>query len=456
MYLKTNLDIYCTSWRKKSSIILFLIGLFSITQIKMPGFALCISEFPIYIIAPFLFIKNYWLLKQHGMMYIIGLGICVSIMCVVSGLYNQTHPFFILKGLSSTYPLFAFPVVLHHLLWRNFKGLRWLLLGVACSSVLSTFVFQTSTEINMLASGATGSDAVEAIMSGPIFWIGRLQNFITLPIYGWYLTTPILYSTLAPLGFALFAMLTTISGRSTAMGAIGGAFIAILCGKSRTKIKRFTNNFFVILIISIIGIIGLNGVYRFMALGGYLGEKAQEKYLAQSKGSSSVLKLLMGGRAEFFVGAIASLDKPFIGHGPWAIDDGGYYDNFLSEYGDIADYEKHMERKNYQYRTIGVKYGYIPAHSHVISFWLWFGVVGLYYWVYIIYSIIRYLHKEIISVPQWIGFLAVGAPTTLWALFFSGFGYRIYTMPYIVALLIAHNVSKGKIPITDIDAGQLK
>ena len=441
--------------RKVSSWLLFFIGLFSITQIKFPGFSLCISEFPIYIVAPFIFAKDYHLLKRHGMLFIVWLGVLVSVACVVSGIYNGTYSYFIFKGLSSTYPLFAFPVVLHRLLWNNFSGLRWLLLGIALSSVISTFIFQTSVETHVYAAGATGGDVAKAIMNGPIFWIGRLARFVDLPIQGWYLSTPIAYSVFAPIGMAAFAMLTSESGRSAALGALGGAFIAILCGKKERSFMRFSKNFYLILLISIVGILALNRGYHFVAMNGWLGDKALEKYEKQSKGSKSALRLLMGGRGEFFIGVMAALDKPIIGHGPWAIDNGGYVDEFMSKYGDEEDSEKHFKSRAHQYKTVGTIYGYIPSHSHVGSFWLWFGVVGLFYWLYVIYALFRYLHRELVAVPQWVGFLAVGAPLFLWHVFFSGFGIRIFTMPYVVLLFMAHNVYKKRIPIPMIESEQI-
>ena len=447
----TNFDYIPNVMSRKQRVfsnrMLFLIGLFSVTQLRLPGFALCISEFPIYLVAPFLFFRNYHLLKRHGMLFIIWFGIAVSVACVISGLYNHTYPFLIFKGLSSTYPLFAFPVVLHHFLWRNFNGLRWLLLGFSISFVISTFAFQTSVEVHMLAGGMTGSEATEAIIKGPIFWIGRLQNFVMLPIYGWYLNTPLLYSILGPVGMAMFSMLTSTSGRAAALGALGGAFIAMLCGKTPNTLRRFGRNFFFIFIVALAGLLILNKVYHLAAKSGWLGRQALEKYEKQTKGSTSILRLLMGGRGEAFIAMLAALDKPIMGHGPWAIDDGGYVDEFLSKYGDAEDFEKHAKSRAYQYRTVGVVYGYIPAHSQIFSFWMWFGIVGFAYWLYVLYSIFRYLHKEMTAVPQWVGFLAVGAPAFLWNVFFSGLGIRIFTMPYLVVLIMAHNVYKGRIRV---------
>ena len=60
-----------------------------------------------------------------------------------------------------------------------------------------------------------------------------------------------------------------------------------------------------------------------------------------------------------------------------------------------------------------------------------------------IYAIFRYLHKEMAAAPHWFGVLAMATPSFLWTLFFSGFGYRIIAMPYVVMLFMAHAYYTG-------------
>jgi hypothetical protein len=122
---------------------------------------------------------------------------------------------------------------------------------------------------------------------------------------------------------------------------------------------------------------------------------------------------------------------------------------FLEKYGNAEDYEKALESRRYRERIGGSTIGYIPAHSHIVGFFLWFGVIGLIYWLYVLYAIFRYLHKEMATAPHWFGVLALGAPSFLWTLFFSGFGYRIVTMPYVVLLFMAHSYYTGakRLPI---------
>ena len=73
---------------RQASWLLFLIGLGSLTQIKV-GFSIGISEIFVYLAAPFLFIKNVATLKRDGMMTLLLLGMLVNIMNVVSGIANN-------------------------------------------------------------------------------------------------------------------------------------------------------------------------------------------------------------------------------------------------------------------------------------------------------------------------------------------------------------------------------
>jgi hypothetical protein len=445
-----NDGYYCLNRKeaKRAGWFLFLIGLGSLTQIRI-GFSIGISEIFVYLVAPFLYIKNANILKRDGLMPLLFLGFLVNIMNVVAGYANQIPAYLYFKGFASTYPLLAFPVVLHHLLSKNPTGHRWLFLGVAISNVVNIFMFRTSYELEVYTQGAQGGAAVEAIMSGPIFWIGRLANFIRLPFMGWFWQTPLGYTILAPIGLAAFSMLTSESGRSAALGALGSSFIAIFCVKSRERMRAFGRNIWLIIGIGVVGVFIAHAGYRYAASNGILGEDARDKYEHQTKGEGGILKLLMGGRGEFFIGFLESLNKPWIGHGPWAIDNGEATMYFLEKYGNAEDYEKALESRRYRERIGGSTIGYIPAHSHIVGFFLWFGVIGLIYWLYVLYAIFRYLHKEMAAAPHWFGVLALGAPSFLWTLFFSGFGYRIVTMPYVVLLFMAHSYYIGakRLPI---------
>lgn len=146
---------------------------------------------------------------------------------------------------------------------------------------------------------------------------------------------------------------------------------------------------------------------------------------------------------EAFLPLYAGLHKPWIGHGPHALDLYGYTDEYLFKYGAPEDYEEHMRFMQHYIRMGITPIGRIPAHSHIAGFFLWFGIVGGAYWLYCLYLMIRYFKNDIAAIPQWFGYLAGGAPLMLWNLFFSGLGYRIFTTLYFTAILLAHAVARG-------------
>ena len=306
-------------------------------------------------------------------------------------------------------------------------------------------MFQKAVELNMYAGGVSGEKAVESIMGGPIFWISRLSPFVNLPSTGWYLQTPWAYSILAPLFMAAFSMLTTTSGRAAALSALGMVALCIIGGKRQQKMKKICKHFWWLVAIAVIGIGLANIAYRYAAEHNLLGEKARAKYEGQTKRGKDVLSVLMGGRGESFVGLFACIDNPFIGFGPWALDDKGYYEDFLAKYGAAEDYEVYLKSRMDMARLgISERIRLIPAHSHIVAFWLWYGIFGLVFWVYVIFVLLRYLRQDCYAIPQWFFWVACGIPATLWHIFFSPMGTRTGIPMLIVACLITRQVRRGR------------
>lgn len=424
---------------------LFLLGLFSATQVRLLG-SIGISEIVICLVAPFVFITDYHQLKWDGFLKITWLSILVMAGCVIACITNGTPFTAAMRGFATTYVMFSSIVVGHRLIRRCPMGIKWFYFGVAISVVINIFVFQTATELVIYGGGETGIDAAEGIMRSPIFWISRIQEWLFLPIRGWYLQTPMFYSVLAPLGFAIFAIFTSISGRSAAATTLMMAFFALLGGRKVMHLKILSKNSLVILIMSVLVMMGISSIYKRAATSGILGESAYLKYEGQMKGrdSSSILTLLMAGRSEFFVGAYACLQKPFIGYGPWAVDREGFYEHFVTQYGDAEDIAAFEKNRKWQERVGYRRIGFIPAHSHVISFWLWFGIFGLLFWLYVLFQYMRYFKKDLATVPQWFGPLGIFAAPFLWNFFFSPLGARVPTGIFIVLIMMTRAVRWGR------------
>jgi hypothetical protein len=260
---------------------------------------------------------------------------------------------------------------------------------------------------------------------------------------GWYLQCPTFVSVGVPIFMVGFSMLTSASGRSAALGAIGTVGLILIGGKKRETIRRrLCNKFGLWCCVAIIGVFCMHTLYRVAATKGWLGEDALKKYEQQTQGDTSIMALLLGGRMESFCGLIACVDKPIVGFGPWAMDNGGYVAEFLDKYGtyeDSINYYKAMESNFARGKMLRM----IHCHAYITEFWLWYGMFGLLFWLYVIFVLARYLRQDCWAVPQWFMWIAASIPGYFWGIFFSPWSDRVGGVVFVVACLMARAVRMG-------------
>ena len=432
--------------KSKNWVLPLLMGAFANTQIRIVG-SIGISELIMCIIGPFIFMQDFAQLRKDGFGAWIFFVIFLNVGCVASSLYNNTELGFALRGFAATYSLFACTVCFHRVLRKDIGLFRFVLLGIAISSILNIFAFHQGAE--GAEAEKLGGATVENIASGTLFWIGRLLNWVMLPIYGWYLQTPMWYSVLAPIGVAAYSIVGTGSGRSAALGVIGSVFFVMVGQKSSRRMQYISRHLFSIMIGAVMVVIVLKTGYMALGKHGLLNEKQMARYETQTEGGTKTgaLSLLMHGRVEFFCGAYASFRRPIMGYGPWPIDYDGLYIEFLSKYGGPEDYENAF--KTYEHKTRLGRVSWLPSHSQVIQFWQWFGLPGLLYMLYVLYLKIQYLRKYLHVIPQLYGYIASTTIAGLWHFFFSPYGNRVGAAVGCAVLLLNRAIAEGKVPLPE-------
>lgn len=429
-----------TNMNNKYSFIWLALGLGSQLQVVA---SLSISEILVLLIAPVLFVKTRSDMRRDGIMPFLLISLAQILGCVVSILANHTPTQMALRGLAVVGLLPCVIVVSHWLLRFNPAGFKWYLLGVALSGIICIFVFQKSVEVTMLAGGQAGDRAVDEIVSGPIFWISRLNPFVLLATNGWYLHTPIVLDIAAGLFMTVFAAFTSVSGRSAAVVSLGFVAFLVIGGKRPGTMRKIGKHFCLLAVVAIVSVFCLKEIYSFSAATGLLGEDAQRKYETQTKGDKGLMALLLGGRMGSFCGLLACLDKPIVGWGPWAEDTNGYVESFLQRYGTYEDYVGYINTQAFYAKSGVESRGLIPCHSMFTQFWLWYGAFGLVFVLYSLFVIFRYIKQDCWAVPQWYAWLACASPAVLWSLFFSPFSDRLGFPMFIVACLMARAVRRG-------------
>ena len=421
---------------RNTSFILFILGLFGEIHVRFIG-SISVSELYMFIVAPVIFIVDLSKLRRNGFIPFL---ICVFMAiagCVISSYVNNTRFLDAIRGFAGVYSIFAIPVVLHHYLSVNLSGLKWLILGLAISNLLTIFGFQASVE--MAAAELAGD-----VKDTELYYIRHFGGAFSFWYRGWYMSCP---TTIAAILMTLpiaQMIIFTATGRSAFMIFLVSLFMLLYVHRNVYRMGRLKKKIVWLGCIGIFVIFLCTSIYKYAGSSGLLNEGATRKYEAQSRRGSGPIALIMSGRADFFAGLMACCDRPFVGFGPWAVDDGHYWRRYLQRYGDAEDFDKFQGEQLYrqhmgEFRTL------IPAHSHIVGFWLWYGILALPLWLYVLKKIFEYLHRYMDAIPQWFAVLACGAPGVVWSIFFSPFGGRVQNCLYITCLLIAIAVGKGRI-----------
>ena len=421
---------------KNDAIILFLVGLFSYTQIRL-GAKIGVSELFMCVVAPFVFMRRFSDFRREGIMPLIVLSLLWLFGGIISDLINKVPLFFSIKGIAVPYVTFATLVCLYALLRNNISNFKWLILGFAMSTVLSVFVLQRGVAGDFAAEGHSDM-AIERVIGYKLFWTSMAQEWFTLPIRGWYLNMPMIYSVCVLLGISTFQLYS--GGRAQFASTFFSAIIVCVGKKSAKSMLGVKRHFLIFLILMIMAGMAAKYTYKYAVTHGWLGNVEQNKFEGQTKKGSGVLQMLMAGRVETFVGFMAALDNPILGQGSFAVDSNGYYGKFVSEYGDQDEIQRYV--KNAMFMDAA----FIPAHSHIILYWVWHGVCGLVFWLYVLWLMIVVFARKMHVCPELFGYLAVSLPLAFWDLFFSPFGQRVPDLAIYLLCAMVVNISKRKLP----------
>lgn len=217
-------------------------------------------------------------------------------------------------------------------------------------------------------------------------------------------------------------------------------------GKARARMRMMGRHAFFVFF-TLLGIAFIfKEMYKYAALHDWLSEDARAKYERQTADGGGMMALLMSGRQEFFIAIPAILDRPILGYGVAAEDTGDYVMKYCIKHYD-AERLKRAFALYQRSLAMGVR-RIIPAHSCILGAWLYCGILGLFYWLWYIWLIFKYIRYYAAAIPQWFGFFAMMLPSTMWNIFFSpGNHSRLMNALIMTCLFFAMSVSKGNIKL---------
>ncbi|WP_047549763.1 hypothetical protein [Methylotenera sp. G11] len=182
-------------------------------------------------------------------------------------------------------------------------------------------------------------------------------------------------------------------------------------------------------------------IYQWVAESGYLPEKVAEKYQMGKTKDAGLLGLIAGGRPEILISSQAVIDSPIIGHGSWAEDSKYTY----MRYDAVAKLGLDVDEAYMKYSVESSDL--IPTHSAIMQAWVWAGLLGAVFWLFILRFIMRITFASFTSSYALQPLVIFSGISAIWNLLFSPFGAnaRISWAIVLVVIFIGSTVLKSKI-----------
>ncbi len=169
---------------------------------------------------------------------------------------------------------------------------------------------------------------------------------------------------------------------------------------------------------------GAFSLVQFVTASGFIDEDSQAKNQSQLHGG-----FLLAGRPEIVVSSRAVLEHPLIGWGSWAKD--YKYVEMLSDF--QAQYNLQTDLTDTEEDSQGL----IPAHSHLMGAWIWAGIFGAVFWMYVLRLAFLALLKISAQRSALSLFYVYLLVIFLWDIFFSPFqGTRRATEAFLLVVIV--------------------
>lgn len=409
------------SVEKKKDYFVLLIGLLGGVRMRLMG-TFYLSEIIIYVST--LFIAWYLYRRNPYVKTMIRLGGLWLVGCVVADLVNETAMNDALKG---AFNIIFFLLQLPFVYWAiHDKPSRYLhyIIGCGIMSLPNYFFFGTTNEeleeevlfIDDIWFYYSFVPIATAVLSY-LYYRGRLNKQL---IYGSALVFGI---------FMLFHNSRNIF-LSMSMGVILMYYIDH-CTKGLLKetVKRFRSRIVVLFVGLMAGLYLVDVIYENLAADGTLGDYAYQKYMRQKYSEEG----LASARGETFMGLELISRNPILGYGSYAKDKG---DKFHLEYS--------LKHKTEYIAPAAERY--LPAHSHIVGYWLNHGILGGLFWLYVLWLMWRVIRTgSILMEPRMLLLFVLCYTNKLWDIIFSPFGNRVGMAFFLVYMAIVYQEYKKRV-----------
>jgi hypothetical protein len=411
----------------KNQLLSFLFGLGATVSIRFVGI-LAISDLIAIAFLPFI-VFNKQMYVDRRFRIVIVLLLLWMMSAIFSDIYNDTNTLDTLKGFFTLVPFLACLGFSYWLLNKNYELMLPFLWGYLISYIISA----------LFGLDAFYSELVKQKGLSSITQLGHYDKIMVWVAYSFVGGAFVIsyfrkYPRLVVLGMFLFSILSLFNG---SRGIFLQAFLVsavLFYFVHLTKHIQWDEEFWqrrlrskipIFILYTIIIIYAAIFVYKFSVTKGYLGKVELRKYELETKSSIG----LLSSRGEFVSVFLAIKDSPILGHGSYAKDKKGYG----YQAAELAGYDKSVTQ-SYKY-SIGEES--IPTHSALWQAWVYNGVAGGIFWLYILIWILsKFLWKYLFEFPGYLAYLLSSILGLFWAILFSPFSQKPFLAMSIMFLIV--------------------
>jgi len=401
----------------KASIVLFLLPILTIFTINIVG-QLMFSDIVVTLLTPMLLFSRNINKKQPYLKKIMFLLLLWLFSVIASDMINETSFEDLLRGVAAIIFFALHIFVIFVLVDGKRERLTAIILGTSISFILLLFfageVYSFDDGKNTPWKMGVGFGVTLLFIMILGVWLKRERSKAKILL----LFSPI----------HLF-----LNARSLFLTLFLAAFISAFQIKVHSKKKRFFIILGILFSVFFVAPIVMSS-YGKLNQEGFFGTQAQEKYLMQTAGGK--INIILAGRTEVFISVVAITDSPFIGHGSWATSKKYYkmYLIMLKKMGKDINWENALSKERYL----------IPAHSMLLSAWVYHGFIGSLFWFYILFLSLKSLSIGMVGKKQLQLRDMVIVVILIWDIFFSPFGQARRCIEVVYILVVCMILTEDK------------
>lgn len=189
------------------------------------------------------------------------------------------------------------------------------------------------------------------------------------------------------------------------------------------KQRKLMRNIIPLGIILGVAFLGVTKTYSHLASEGHLGERAQRKYEIQH----STKMGLASGRQDFILAIHTIAANPIWGYGSYAKDKDGLNYKLLRQI-ESKYYAQILYTSTYQEMLHG--------HSYILGAWVYSGILGALFWIYVLGVIIKFTRRYLLSYPKLTCYFVISISLMMWNILFSPFANRLNFAYFIIPMLV--------------------